>query len=139
MDREAFERHLIWAEGFRNKVYTCPAGKLTIGVGRNLEDRGISDDEVLYLLRNDIAAAERDAKTLSYYDQLDEVRQLVVCDMVFNLGLTRWLRFTEANKALSAHDYERAADEMVDSKWYTQTGRRAKRLVEAMRTGKWTW
>lgn len=139
MNREAFERHLIWAEGWRNKPYRCSAGKLSIGVGRNLDDRGLSDEEVLYLLRNDMAAAEREAKTLPYYGALDEVRQLVVCDLVFNLGLSRWLTFKRANAALEGHDYELAADEMVNSKWYMQTGRRAQRLVQAMRTGEWTW
>lgn len=139
MNREAFERHLIWAEDWRNKPYRCSAGKLSIGVGRNLDDRGLSDEEVLYLLRNDMAAAEREAKTLPYYGALDEVRQLVVCDLIFNLGLSGWLKFKRANAALAAHDYERTADEMKDSRWYEQTGRRAKRLEEAMRSGEWTW
>ncbi len=137
MNREAFERHLIWSEGFKNKAYTCPAGKITVGVGRNLEDRGLSDDEVLYLLHNDMDSVEAEARTLPYYEALNEARQLVICDLIFNMGLAKWLTFSRANAALAAHDYERAADEMVDSRWYTQTGRRAKRLVEAMRTGEW--
>lgn len=139
MNREAFQRHLIWAEGWRNKPYLCTAEKTSIGVGRNLDDRGLSDDEVMYLLTNDMTLAEKEAKTLPYYAQLDEVRQLVVCDLVFNLGLSRWLTFKRANAALEGHDYELAADEMVNSMWYTQTGRRAQRLVQAMRTGVWTW
>ena len=139
MNLEAFERHLIWAEGYRKKPYRCTAGKLSIGVGRNLEDRGLSDDEMLYLMRNDMNEAVRAAATLGYWSELNEARQLVVADMVFNLGLAGWLEFRRANAALAAGDYARAAEEMQDSRWYEQVGRRAKRLVEAMRTGEWTW
>lgn len=136
MNTDAFERHLIWAEGRRSKPYRDTEGVLSIGVGRNLE-RGLSDDEIDYLLANDMRTAEQDAAMLGYWSRLDDARQLVVADLVFNLGLTKWLRFENANAALSAGDYEKAADEMVDSKWYGQVGRRAVKLVKAMRTGQW--
>lgn len=137
MDLEAFEEHLVWAEAEKLFPYRCSAGKLTIGVGRNLDDRGISVDESRYLLSNDIANTLRDCDSLDYWDTLDPVRQLVVADMVFNLGLSRFLRFVKLNAALALHDYTLAAEEMKDSNWYNQVGRRAWKLREAMLSGEW--
>jgi lysozyme len=136
MDELKFEEHLRWAEGVRSLPYKDSVGVLTIGVGRNLE-RGLSDDEIGYLLSNDVRDVLRDARTLSYWPQLNEARQLVVADLVFNLGLARWLKFAKANAALERDDYAAAADELVDSTWYRQVGRRAVKLVAAMRSGEW--
>lgn len=137
MRHDLFSEHLEWSEGRRAFPYEDTVDKLTIGVGRNLTDRGLSDDEINYLKENDMALAVQGAMTLPYFRDLDEVRQVVVADMVFNLGLRRWKGFVRANEALAERDYERAADEMVDSKWYRQTKRRAVRNVELMRTGVW--
>jgi len=134
---DEFKRHLRWAEGVKNFPYEDTEGNLTIGVGRNLDSNGLTDDEVEFLLQTDANNAIKDAKSLPYWDSLNSARQLVVCDLCFNLGLTRFLRFTKTNAALSAGEYDKAADEMVDSRWYKQTGRRAERLVDAMRTGLW--
>jgi lysozyme len=134
---EAFRKHLKWAEGVRQFPYRCSAGKLTIGVGRNLDDNGLSLDEVDYLLDNDIAAVIKDCERLDYWDNLDPVRRLVVADMVFNLGHSRFLRFKKLNAALAIKDYTLAAHEMKDSRWYDQVGRRAWRLREAMLSGEW--
>jgi len=133
MDLQAFRNHLEWAEGREKRLYTDSVGKLSIGVGRNLEDVGLSDDEIDYLLENDMRRAVRDASSLSYWDSLSDVRKLVVADLCFNLGMSRFKGFVKANAALARGDWEAAADEMVDSKWYTQVGRRAKKLIFAMR------
>jgi lysozyme len=138
MNRQLLKNHLNWAEGRRRFPYEDSVGKVTIGVGRNLDDRGLSDEEIDFLLENDINIALRDAHTLSFFDTLDENRQLIVVDMVFNMGINRFRGFINTIDALSKADYNRAADEMVDSKWYRQTGRRARKLVKAMRTGIWT-
>lgn len=137
MNLDAFREHLKWAEGVKRFPYRCSADKLTIGVGRNLDDRGISEDEINYLLDNDIANTIRDCETLDYWSNLDSVRRLVVADMVFNLGLSRYLLFKKFNAALSFKDYTLAAIEMKDSKWYRQVGRRAEKLHEAMTSGEW--
>lgn len=137
MDKDDFRSHLEWAEGRRNFPYEDSVGKLTIGIGRNLDDRGLSDDEIDMLCNNDIAIVLSHAETLLYWNSLDSVRQLVVADMIFNLGATRFRGFVKTNAALTRLDYDEAADEMKDSRWYRQTGRRAKKLVEAMRTGEW--
>lgn len=132
---KTIEEQLILHEGLRLKPYKCPAGYLTIGVGRNLETKGISREEALFLLRNDIKEIERALSKYDWYTKLDPIRQKVLIDMCFNLGLAGLLQFKRMIAALAAGDYKRAADEMVDSAWYHQVGTRARRLVEMMRTG----
>lgn len=137
MDLEAFEKHLVWAEAEKLFPYRCSAGKLTIGVGRNLDDRGITQEESRFLLENDIAIVLKDCENLDYWDDLDPVRKLVIADMVFNLGYSRFLRFVKLNAAMRIKDYTLAALEMKDSQWYKQVGRRAWKLREAMLSGDW--
>ena len=135
--RSKLKDHLEWAEGRRQFPYEDTVGKTSIGVGRNLDDRGLRDDEIDLMLDNDIHEATEQASTLPYYRSLNGPRRMVVSDMIFNMGLSRFLSFIKTNRALSAHDYDAAADEMVDSKWYRQTGRRAALLVLIMRTGEY--
>jgi lysozyme len=130
--------HLEWAEGRRAKPYRDTVGKLTIGVGRNLDDVGLRDDEIDYLLGRDISDVLSTCGALPYWARLDPVRQLVVADLVFNLGITGWRKFVRANDAITRGDYAAAANELVSSKWYAQVGRRGKKLADAMRTGTWT-
>lgn len=137
MNLDDFREHLKWAEDVRQFPYRCSAGKLTIGVGRNLEDNGLSLDEVDVLLDNDIASTIRDCERLDYWNSLDPVRMLIVADMVFNLGLARFLKFKKFNAAMALTDYTLAAHEMMDSRWYNQVGRRAQKLREAMLSGEW--
>ena len=80
MEIEAFRKHLKWAEGVKQFPYYCSANKLTIGVGRNLEDNGLSMDEIDFLLDNDIAATVRDCERLDYWGDLDPARRVVVAD-----------------------------------------------------------
>lgn len=135
MDLRAFIAHLKWAEGVRYYPYRCSAGKLTIGVGRNLDDVGITDEEVETLLQTDVKRVVGNCRKLAYWDTLDPVRQLVIADMVFNLGYPRFTGFKRLNAAMEVGDYDWAAEEMINSRWYQQVGRRAVRLVEYMRTG----
>lgn len=130
--------HLEWAEGRRAKPYRDTVGKLTIGVGRCLDDVGLRDDEIDFLLGRDIESVLSTCSTLPYWTALDDVRRLVVCDLVFNLGLAGWRKFAKANAAITRGDYAAAADELQASKWYAQVGRRGKKLTDAMRTGTWT-
>lgn len=132
---KTIEEQLILHEGLRLKPYKCPAGYLTIGVGRNLETKGISREEALFLLRNDIAEAERALSRYEWYTKLDPIRQKVLIDMCFNLGLAGLLQFRRMITALNLGDYETAADEMLASKWAKQVGARAQRLAQMMRTG----
>lgn len=87
MNMMLLKQILIQHEGLRLFPYKCTAGKLTIGVGRNLETRGITHDEAIYLLENDIDEVLNACTNLPYWHELDEVRQCVVADMVW--GCTR--------------------------------------------------
>lgn len=137
IDRDAMVRQLRLHEGERLKPYRCTAGKLTIGVGRNLEDRGISAEESAMLLANDIAAMERELQhALPWAATLDEVRQRVLLDMAFNLGIVGLLAFKRTLGAIAAGQYQQAATMMLDSKWARQVGQRAERLSRMMATGK---
>lgn len=139
MNRTRLSKQLEIDEGRRRRIYLDNASppRWTGGVGRNLSDRGFSDDEIDLMLSNDIDEAVRIAKGLvPAYDQLDDVRQEVVCNMAFNLGIVRLGGFKRFLAAVNRHDYQSAAIEMQDSAWYTQVGDRAKRLVQAMREGK---
>jgi lysozyme len=133
----AIEKQLIEHEGLRKTVYYCPAGKLTVGVGRNLEDKGITEKEALYLLRNDIRECEADLRTLfPRYDELAPYRKRVLIDMRFNLGPSRFRQFKKMISAVKDDLYNRAAEEMKDSNWYRQVGTRAEKLVDMMIRGR---
>lgn len=129
---------LVDHEGLKRKPYRCTAGKLTIGVGRNLDDRGISPDEAMYMLANDIRDSRRElSSAFPWFDKLDEVRQAVLIDMCVNLGLSRLQGFRNTLALIGVGKYEAAAQEMLNSKWAEQVGRRAQRLSRMMATGRW--
>ncbi len=125
-------------EGLRLKPYTCTAGKLTVGYGRNLDDRGITAEEAESLLRNDLAAAEKDARgLLRNYDLLTEARQAVIIDMALNLGKSRLSLFKKFLAAVDKGDYPAAVKEMLDSAWAGQVKGRATELANLMQRGAW--
>jgi len=132
------EQMLIIDEGIKLKPYRDIVGNLTIGVGRNLYDVGITEDEALYLLNNDIKKAKEDVKKVfgEVYYELDPVRQSVLIDMMFNLGLPRFLTFKNFIKAVKEKNFLKASQEMLDSRWAKQVKKRAERLSYIMRTGK---
>lgn len=136
MKLDRLKSRLSIDEGNKAKPYTDTVGKLTIGVGRNLTDRGLSPDEVNYLLANDIVIATSDAKKLvPVFDSLDDVRQEVLVNMSFNLGIDRLRGFKRFLAAVNAKDFAKASVEMLDSLWAKQVGARANRLSKAMLTG----
>jgi lysozyme len=126
---------LIKHEGLKLMPYTCTAGKLTIGVGRNIEDNGITEDEAMYLLHADIARTIDELVKFDWYCSLDEVRRGAIVNMCFNLGLPTLLKFTNMINAIKLKDYGLAAKEMLDSRWARQVGDRAVELSNQMRTG----
>lgn len=135
--RERLVTQLVRHEGFKLRVYTCTAGKLTIGCGRNLEDRGITQAEAFYLLKNDIdMVLGQLTASFPWFVELDAVRQRVWCDLCFNVGIGKLYGFKKAIAAMAAGLHEVAASELEDSKWYTDVGpRRGDWVVEALRTG----
>jgi lysozyme len=121
----------------RHVVYPDSLGINTIGYGRNVDEKGLSDDEAEYLLKNDIAEAiyQVSEELSSTWEMLSQNRKAVVVDMVFNMGLPRFKGFKKMIEALHAQDYYEAAAQMIDSKWFGQVGRRGERLVQMMREG----
>lgn len=106
-------------EGCELKVYKCPKGVNTIGYGRNLEHRGISQEEANYLLRNDIKKISIELyRKISFFKDLDEARQSVLIEMAYNMGTPNLLNFKNTLTYLSANQFEKASIEMLDSKWH---------------------
>lgn len=138
MYRDRLAAQLRRHEGERLKPYRDTTGHLTIGVGRNLDANGIHPDESALMLANDIdAAAKGVSARLLWFDALDAVRQAVLVNMAFNLGVSGLLDFHKMLSAVEHGQYGRAADEMIDSTWARQVGARAVELAAQMRTGAW--
>ena len=136
MDKQKLIEELKRDEGVRFKPYHCSADKLTIGVGRNLDDVGITEVESDFVLANDIDnCVEELTRTFNWFDELSNVRQRVMINMCFNLGLSRLLNFKNFLGAVESKDYVKAGVEMLDSKWATQVGPRATRLKNMMIEG----
>ncbi len=134
-DRNLIEQ-LTKHEDCKLKPYRCTAGKLTIGVGRNLDDRGITAAEAHHLLGNDIAKCAKELdNSVQWWRQMNLTRQRVILDMCFNLGLEGLLKFTNTLEAMKNEHYSSAADNMLQSKWAKQVGQRAKTLATMMRVG----
>lgn len=144
---------IMESEGFSPTIYKCPAGKNTIGFGRNLEVFPLTEEEKAndcYLNGMYGIAVTRETaiiwlekaiielyNTLLKYDWFklqSEVRQAVVIDMSYNLGITGFFKFKKLIKALDNQDYTEAVAQMIDSKWYHQVGLRSKRNVKIMET-----
>lgn len=134
--KQKLRQLLVNHESYKQFPYTDTTGHLTIGIGRNLSDRGVSITEATYLLDDDIIYFYgKLCNFLKFFSALNENRQIALVDMCFNLGVQGFLNFKDMIIALEAHDYERAAKEMLDSKWADQVGQRAVTLSEIVRTG----
>lgn len=118
------------------KQVFAPLGKLTIGIGINLQDTGIDYEEALYLLINRIKKFDKLLGSLTFYESLDIVRRYVLINMTFNLGFTGLLSFRKFLGAIESKDYERAQGELLNSKAYRQLPARYGRLAEMILTGK---
>ena len=139
MSREKLLDMLILHEGLKLKPYKCTADKLTIGVGRNIEDIGITEEEAKLLLENDLNRILQEVEHWSFLENLNEPRQAVILDMVFNMGISRFNANTwvKTFAAIQDENFEEAANQMLDSKWANQVGQRAIRLSQMMRKGEW--
>lgn len=128
-------------EGVEKFAYKCSAGKITVGVGRNIDPDnglGLSDDEIDYLLANDIQRVAIELqKNVPAYDSLSDVRKSVLIDMCFNLGITRFMQFKNFLAAVESGEFVTASAEMLDSRWANQVGQRAQRLSKMMLDDEW--
>lgn len=133
---EQLKRH----EGVRTHAYQCTANMTTVGVGRNIDEDGglgLSVDEIEFLLQNDIKRCKQELITLPWFPEIDSVRQDALINLCFNLGITRLLGFKNALNAMSVGDYEKAAEEFLDSRWAVQVGNRALDVAHMIRTGEY--
>jgi len=124
-------------EGLRLLAYKDTVGKLTIGYGHNLDDVPISVEIAEQLLEIDVNDAVLSAQSFEWFRDLDGVRQGVVVNMVFNLGLPRFMGFKKTIKLIEKKKYTQAGTEMLDSKWAKQVGNRAMELSRMMKSGEW--
>ena len=125
----------------RHVAYRCPADHWTIGIGRNIDPDsgiGLSDDEVDYLLQNDVERVIKElAAEYPWFNDLDDVRKDAMIDISFNLGQTRLRLFKRALAAMEAGNYKEAATEFLDSKWAKQVGGRALELTDMISSGEY--
>ena len=131
---EQLKRH----EGVRTHAYQCTANMTTVGVGRNIDEDGgigLSIDEIEFLLENDIKRCKQELISFPWFSQIDSVRQDALVNLCFNSGMTRLLGFKNALTAMSVGDYDKAADEFMDSRWAKQVGSRAEEVCAMIRTG----
>ena len=129
---DELKNDLIADEGIRLKPYLCPAGKTTIGVGRNLDDVGITEAEAMTLLDDDIARVTAQlAKALPWLHGNNVQR--AVGNMTFQMGLGGVLKFKKMLAALQVKDYTTARREALNSAWARQTPQRAKRVTDLMK------
>jgi lysozyme len=134
--KQQARRMLTENEGLRLDVYEDLTGHLTIGVGRNLTDVGISKEEAAYLLNNDIARFLEKLDGIAGFDKLNNARQLVLLDMSFTMGYFRLIaEFKKMLKAVGLGDFLTASDEILKSLWARQAPKRALRAALMMKTG----
>ena len=120
-------------EGLRLYVYECTGGKKTIGYGRNLEDRGITEAEAESMLDSDIESTEEQlVSSFEFYQDLDDVRKAVLIDLAFNIGMAGLKGFKKMLIAIEEGDYSEAAIQLLDSRYAKQVPTRAMELARLL-------
>lgn len=130
---------MIAHEGKNKSAYQDSLGYWTIGIGRLCDKRfnaGLSDDEMIYLLNNDIACSKKELNEYEWFTKLDDVRQGVLIELNFNIGLPHLLEFKSMIGYLNKSDYVNAPAAMIDSLWAKQVGEiRSTNMANRLRTG----
>jgi len=120
----------------RHMLYKCPHRKFTIGYGRNIQERGISEQEAEYLLMNDIKDALRECAGLfPLFPEFSEARRNALVDMMLNMGLPTFLEFQHMIKAINKDEWNKAAVALMDSAYAKQLRHRAERNKKALQEG----
>lgn len=123
-------------EGLVLKPYKCTANKLTIGYGHNLEDNGLSKTACEFILFEDIDEAKKNLYavfTRKFFENLSNNQKIALIDMMFNLGLSRFLTFKKFIQAVKNKDFIKASAEIINSKAYQQNKSRYKKLSEQIK------
>ena len=139
MNRQRLISSLIEHEGIRNLVYEDSVGILTIGIGHNVEEVPLSNRAIEVICQDDIATAEGELdKNWNHWKaNLNDARQNVLVEMVFNLGYPRFSKFVKFIEAVKAQNWPEAEVQMLDSRWAEQVGRRAINLANQMKSGQY--
>lgn len=127
-------------EGVVPHAYADSRGYWTIGVGRLIDQElggGLSEDEIDYLLANDLKRCRAEAETYPWFADLNEPRQACIIGLLFNLGKPRWDKFVRAQARLAEGAYAECAAELLDSRWAKQVGKRAEDTAAMMISGEW--
>lgn len=125
-------------EGYRTKPYKDTVGKLSIGIGRNLSDVGVSRGEIALMFDNDLASAEHTARLLvPNFDTLNDARKAVVVNLAFNMGFNTLSQFVNTLRAIEQGRWGDAKSGLLASKWAGQVGGRAPRLADSLESGIW--
>ena len=132
MDIEKLKKQLIRHEARKLDVYKCSAGKLTVGIGHNLTDNGISGAVCRLMFQEDISRCSRELETIfgHSFSLYPENIQLVLADMIFNLGFVRFNWFKKMIQAVRDRNWSEMSAQMEDSKWFNQVGERAVNLIK---------
>jgi lysozyme len=135
MNLDKLTAQLTKHEGFKTFPYTDTVGKLTIGIGHNLTDRGLTKSQIVAIFKDDVSEVTQflDLK-LPWWKSLDDVRARVLADMTFNL-MGKILDFKGMLGAIQKSDWEDAAKHLENSLFYKQVGIRGKNLAHMLRTG----
>lgn len=122
---------LLIDEGEELKPYKCPAGKITIGIGRNLTDNGITKDESRYLFNTDVSRTYDAAIKILGTDfySYSKNRQCAILNLIFNLGETKFRKFTNTIQATKNKNWELVGQNLRKSLWFKQVGNRGNRVV----------
>ena len=133
MNYEQLKKDLIRHEALRLHPYLCSSDKLTIGVGRNLDDRGITEEEAMYLLDNDINICIRELlDNLPFYNRMsDDIKEILI-NLTFNMGMPTLLKFQKMLGHVEAGRFEEASAELLNSRYAKQVKGRAVELASRM-------
>ena len=152
IDDETCIQRLVVNEGLKLKPYYCPAGYLTIGIGRNLDGNplseeekafighpvkeGITNDQAFYLCRNDLKKVRADLdRELPWWRDLNADRQFVMIDLCFNMGIRKLLQFQKTLNSIATGYYVKAGEQLMQSLYAKQVGKRAERNAKCLQTG----
>ena len=139
MQRDLLIEQITRHEGVRLKPYTDTTGHLTIGIGRNLSSKGITLEEAKHLLNNDVDEAIKECfAVLPWFRALDTIRQAVITELVFNMGMRTFLTFKNTIAAIERRDYKAAGEGLRNSKWYQDVkANRGDKIISQLTSGLW--
>ncbi len=132
VDFEKAKKMLIFDEGKKTRPYKCTAGKTTIGIGRNLDDVGISDATIDLMFKEDLERAASICENifgLEQWNRWSDARRLGWTNFAFQLGRSRMLGFRNTLKAAIAEDWADTERRLRESLWAKQTPNRAERVI----------